>query len=159
MIRICFVCLGNICRSPTAEGVMRALIREAELDHAVQLDSAGTSAYHVGEAPDRRATAAAKKRGVILAGSARQFRRGDFSRFDYVIAMDAENLDDLRALAPDSAAAEKTQLLRGFDPSSAPGAGVPDPYYGGERGFDDVLDIVFAGCRGLLAHVRARHGL
>ena len=159
VVRICFVCLGNICRSPTAEGVMRHLVEQHGLAHAFEIDSAGTSAYHVGEAPDRRSTQTAKQRGIVLAGQARQFRRGDFARFDYVVAMDAENLDDLLELAPDAEAREKIHLLRAFDPKSPNDAGVPDPYYGGERGFDEVLDIVHAGCAGLLAAIKKKHDL
>lgn len=138
---------------------MRHLVREAGLDDQIELDSAGTGAYHVGESPDERSTQAARARGVELAGRARQFRRGDFARFDYVIAMDRENLENLRDLAPDEPAEQKLHLLRAFDPKSPRGAGVPDPYYGGGRGFEDVLDIVFAGCRGLIAEIRRRHEL
>jgi protein-tyrosine phosphatase len=158
LIRICFVCLGNICRSPTAEGVMRHLVREAELEHAIEVDSAGTAAYHAGEPPDRRSQAAARRRGIALGGRARRFEKRDFSRFDYVIAMDGDNLADLLDLAPDGHD-EKVRLLRSFDPTSPADAGVPDPYYGGERGFDDVVEIVLAGCQGLLAELRRRHGL
>jgi protein-tyrosine phosphatase len=159
VVRICFVCLGNICRSPTAEGVMRHLVREAGLQGAIEIDSAGTGGYHVGEPPDRRAHAACRERGIELRGRARQFRPGDFARFDYVIAMDRENLDDLRRLAPDASARQKLHLLRAFDPESPAQAGVPDPYYGGERGFDQVVEIVLAACRGLLAELGKRHEL
>jgi protein-tyrosine phosphatase len=138
---------------------MRHLVQVAGLDHAIEIDSAGTGAYHVGESPDERAREAALRRGVELVGRARQFRRGDFSRFDYVVAMDCENLEDLRDLAPDSAAAAKLSLLRQFDPKSPKNAGVPDPYYGGARGFEDVLDVVFAGCQALLIEIRRRHEL
>jgi protein-tyrosine phosphatase len=158
VIKICFVCLGNICRSPTAEGVMRHLVREAGLERAIEVDSAGTAAYHVGEPPDARSQAAALRRGIELGGRARRFEKRDFSRFEYVIAMDRENLEDLLELAPPEAE-ERVHLLRAFDPASPRGAGVPDPYYGGDRGFDDVVEIVLAGCRGLLADLRQRHGL
>jgi protein-tyrosine phosphatase len=159
VVRICFVCLGNICRSPTAEGVMRKLVHEAGLGHEIEIDSAGTGDYHVGEPPDRRARSAARERGVELGGRARQFLPGDFARFELVVAMDRENLSNLQRIAPDAAAAQKLHLLRAFDPSAPKGAAVPDPYYGGERGFDQVLEIVFAACRGLLAEVRKRHAL
>ena len=157
--RILFVCLGNICRSPTAEGVMRALVREAGLEESIELDSAGTGAWHVGSPPDERATETARARGIALEGAARQVRRADFDDFDLLIAMDRKNLADLRRLAPDERARARIRLLREFDPASA-GLGVdeldvPDPYYGGPRGFEDVLDLVHAACEGLLAQIRA----
>src|SRR6478735_8086894 len=99
MTRILFVCLGNICRSPTAEGVMRHLVREAGLEPQIAVDSAGTAGYHSGDSPDRRARAAGARRGIAIEGAARQFKRGDFQRFDYVLAMDGSNLDDLAELA------------------------------------------------------------
>lgn len=159
MIRVCFVCLGNICRSPTAEGIMAALVDEAGLAHAIAVDSAGTGAYHVGEPPDARARATARARGVMLGGKAAHFTARDFARFDYVVAMDESNRADLLALARDDGQRAKVHLLRSFDPGSLPEAGVPDPYYGGPDGFDEVFDICLAGCRGLLARLRAGHGL
>lgn len=158
VVRVCFVCLGNICRSPTAEGVFRHLVREAGLEQRFAVESAGTGAYHVGEPPDRRAAATARERGVALDGSARQFRARDFARFDHVLAMDAENRRELLALAPDAAARAKVSLLRAFDPDAPPDADVPDPYYGGDGGFDTVFDICEAACRGLLARLRAETG-
>ena len=157
MIRLCFVCLGNICRSPTAEGVMRHLLDQTRLG-GVEVDSAGTSGYHVGEPPDRRATLAAKRRGILLAGRSRRFVANDFARFDFVVAMDRSNLDDLFDLAPDRDAEEKLSLLRDHDPNGGKGLDVPDPYYGGEQGFDEVLDICERACRGLLALVKTRLG-
>jgi protein-tyrosine phosphatase len=157
-MRILFVCMGNICRSPTAEGVMRSLLREAGLDGAVAIDSAGTGGWHAGEPPDERATAAARRRGIELDGAARQVRPADFRDFDLLIAMDRRNQRELQALAPDDEARAKVRLLREFDPASAGAADVdvPDPYYGGDRGFEDVLDMVEAACRGLLDELRAR---
>jgi len=157
--RVCFVCLGNICRSPTAEGVFRHLLVEADLEDAIVVDSAGTAAYHAGESPDRRATATARQRGIVLAGSARRFEEEDFERFDYVVAMDGSNERNLRQLAPSELARAKIHLLRDFDDDSPEGAEVPDPYYGGADGFENVLDICLAGCAGLLAHIRDEHGL
>jgi low molecular weight protein-tyrosine phosphatase len=156
-MRILFVCMGNICRSPTAEGVMRRLVAEAGLDGAVEVQSAGIGDWHAGEPPDERAAAAAWARGITLEGSARQVRPGDFRRFDLVIAMDRGNLRELLALAPDEEAAEKVRLLREFDPAATGAADldVPDPYYGGERGFETVLDMIEAACRGLLDELRA----
>jgi protein-tyrosine phosphatase len=147
--------MGNICRSPTAEGVMRALVRDAGLEDGIELDSAGTGGWHAGEPPDARAAEAARLRGVTLAGAARQVRTEDFEAFDLLVAMDRENLRGLLALAPDEAAAEKVRLLREFDPRAAGDLDVPDPYYGGERGFEDVLDQVQAACRGLLEELRS----
>ena len=157
MARVLFVCLGNICRSPTAEAVMARLVEEAGLAHAIELDSAGTGAWHVGSPPDERASAAAAARGIAMRGVARQVRAEDFERFDLLLAMDAENHRDLRALAPDAKAAAKVRLLREFDPASAGAVSldVPDPYYGGSDGFARVLDLVEAACAGLLAELRA----
>jgi low molecular weight protein-tyrosine phosphatase len=156
-MRILFVCLGNICRSPTAEGVMRALVREAGLEAEIELDSAGTGSWHTGEEPDRRATAAARARGVELDGSARTVRPRDFEDFDLLLAMDRANLRALQQMAPDADARAKVRMLREFDPASA-GArdlDVPDPYYGASGGFDEVLDLVQAASRGLLAEIQA----
>jgi protein-tyrosine phosphatase len=153
MIRLCFVCLGNICRSPTAEAVMRHVVAEAGRRDEFAIDSAGVGGWHVGEPADRRARAAAAQRGYRITGVARQFQAGDFQRFDYVLAMDADNLHALNhlAAAPDEVA--KVHLLRAFDPDSPPGAEVPDPYYGGPSGFEEVLNICEAACRGLLARL------
>jgi len=154
VIRICFVCLGNICRSPTAEGVMRHLVKQAGLDSQFELDSAGTGGYHVGEPPDQRARAAGKRRGVVISGSARQVSAKDFEHFDYLLAMDPQNLRDLQRIAPHEAHAQ-LRLLRAFDPASEAEAPVPDPYYGGQEGFDEVFDICEAACNGLLRELRA----
>jgi protein-tyrosine phosphatase len=155
-VRILFVCLGNICRSPTAEGVMRALVREAGLEEEIEIDSAGTGGWHVGAAPDPRSTAAAARRGITLEGGARQVSDEDFEHYDLLLAMDRENFRELRGRAPGAAAREKVKMLRQYDPAcaGAPDLDVPDPYYGGERGFDDVLDQVEAACYGLLAAIR-----
>jgi protein-tyrosine phosphatase len=158
-VSLLFVCLGNICRSPTAEGVMRALVAEAGLEGRVKVDSAGTGSWHVGHPPDERAVAAAARRGIELAGRARRVEPADFGRFDLVLAMDRDNLADLERLAGAEGSKGGLELLRRFD-EAAVAAGqleVPDPYYGGEEGFDLVLDVVTAGCRGLLLHVAERH--
>ena len=153
MVRICFVCLGNICRSPTAEGVMRHLLRSSPLAGRVEVDSAGTSAYHVGDPPDTRSAATARRRGIQLSGASRQVVSDDFSRFDYIIAMDHSNEHALSRLAGSMTEKGRIHLLRAFDPDSPPRAEVPDPYYGGANGFDVVLDICEASCHGLLAHL------
>jgi protein-tyrosine phosphatase len=157
-MRVLFVCLGNICRSPTAEGVMRRLLREAGLEDRITIDSAGTGGWHVGAAPDERAMAAARRRGITLEGAARAVSPADFDEWDLLVAMDRDNQRELLRRAPDAAAREKVKLLREYDPASVAGGEleVPDPYYGGERGFEDVLDIVEAGCRGLLDELAAR---
>jgi protein-tyrosine phosphatase len=159
--RLLFVCLGNICRSPTAECVMRDLVTREGLEGEIELDSAGTGAWHVGSPPDTRATAAAAQRGIALQGSARQVTRADFDSFDLVLAMDSSNLRELRRLAPGETERAKIRLLREFDPASAgagAGAGaedldVPDPYYGGDDGFERVLELVQAACAGLLSEI------
>jgi protein-tyrosine phosphatase len=153
-MRILFVCMGNICRSPTAEGVMRRLIGDAGLE-GIEVESAGTGGWHAGEPPDERATAAAARRGVTLEGAARQVKPADFRRFDLLIALDRANLRELLALAPDEEAAEKVRLLREFEPAASGDLDVPDPYYGGDRGFETVLDMVEAACRELLDELRA----
>jgi protein-tyrosine phosphatase len=155
--RLLFVCLGNICRSPTAEGTMRKLIDDAGLADQFELDSAGTGGWHIGERPDARATAAARGRGIELDGRARQVARSDFEDFNLVLAMDRANLRELRALAQGEAERSKVRLLREFDPASAKAddLDVPDPYYGGEQGFEEVLDLVRAACEGLLEQITA----
>lgn len=154
-MRICFVCLGNICRSPTAHGVMARLVADAGLGDVVAIDSAGTGAYHVGELPDPRSRSAAARRGLDLAHRARQFVAADFDRFDLVLAMDEQNLRALQRLAA-GRSAPPIALLRSFDPTAEAGAEVDDPWAGGEQGFEEVLDQCERACTGLLAHVRAQ---
>jgi protein-tyrosine phosphatase len=160
MTRLLFVCMGNICRSPTAEGVMRHLLREEGLEDEITIDSAGTGAWHVGNPPDRRATAAAAARGIVLEGAARQVRPSDFDDYDLLLVADRENLADLRAIAPGEAARAKVRLLREYDPASegAPDLDVPDPYYGGDDGFETVLGMVERTADALVAALRAKLG-
>ena len=155
-VRLLFVCLGNICRSPTAEGVMRRLVETHGFADRVAIDSAGTGAWHVGEPPDPRAVSAARAHGVALAGEGRQVGAGDFSAWDLLLAMDRANARELRAIAPDEVARAKVRLLREFDPDAVTAGelDVPDPYLG-EGGFPQVFAIVDAGCRGLLAELRS----
>jgi protein-tyrosine phosphatase len=154
-VRVCFVCLGNICRSPTAEAVMRHRVAEAGLSGAIQVESAGTGSWHVGDPPDARAAEEARVRGLVMDGRAQQFRAADFARFDLVLAMDEENAAHLRRIAPDADAAAKVRLLREFDPDAAgDDLSVPDPYYGGPEGFSTVFGLVDAACRGLVEHLR-----
>ena len=159
MVRMCFVCLGNICRSPTAEGIMKHLVDEAGLSKKISIDSAGTGAWHAGEKADRRSRSAAKRRGVELTSIARQFVVEDFDRFDYIVAMDRQNLADLRDMAPTQDDAQKLSLLRAHDMHAPAEADVPDPYYGGPRGFDEVFDICESACRDMLQRVRRDHEL
>lgn len=156
-IRVCFVCLGNICRSPTAEACFIHLVEREGLAERFVIDSAGTGAWHVGESAHPDTRAAAKRRGVEVRSVARQFVAADFVRFDYVLAMDLQNHQNLLRLAPDEAAKAKVHLFRDFDPASPKGVEVPDPYY--EGGFDRVFDICRAAAHGLLAHLRETHGL
>ena len=157
-VQILFVCLGNICRSPTAEGVMRSLIAAEGLEDEIEIDSAGTGAWHVGSEPDARAAGAARGRGVALTGTARQVSPADFEEFDLILAMDHSNLRELRQMAPDESSRAKVRLLREFDPVSVDSddLDVPDPYYGEGDGFERVLDQVQAACKGLLASILAQ---
>jgi len=155
MKSILFVCLGNICRSPTAEAVLRALAAREAPELGIEVDSAGTAGYHVGEPPDPRTRAAAARRGYDLEPlRARVVEAADFERFDMILAMDAENLRVLRRRAP-KAAHERLRLLLEFAPQ-AQHTEVPDPYYGGPNGFEHVLDLIEEAVRGLLAHLRQR---
>jgi protein-tyrosine phosphatase len=152
-VRVLFVCLGNICRSPTAEGVFRKLVMEEGLVTHIEIDSAGTHAYHVGAPPDERAQAAARRRGIDLSGlRGRQALRDDIERFDYVLAMDRENHANLLAICPEGLE-EKIRLFLEYAPHRTERE-VPDPYFGGSAGFDRVLDMVEEAARGLLADIR-----
>lgn len=151
-VSILFVCMGNICRSPTAEGVFRRVAEEAGLTHRLHIDSAGTHAYHVGASPDARAERAARGRGYDLSGLVgRQVSEGDFAEFDYILAMDADNLANLQRRCPP----EHSHKLALFLSHSTAYAHqeVPDPYYGGPSGFDRVLDMVEDASRGLLRRI------
>jgi|SRR5690606_6973904 len=151
-MRILFVCLGNICRSPAAEAALRDALAEAGLADSVEVDSAGTGDWHIGEPPDPRMVAAAAEAGLTLRGRARLVTREDFETADLILVMDRANLADVRALAPDDAARDKVRLFREFD-DGADGDEVPDPYFGGPEGFAEVVDIVRAAARGLVRHL------
>lgn len=151
-MKILMVCLGNICRSPMAEGVLRELARQEEMD--ITVDSAGTSDYHVNEAPDHRAQAAMRKHGIDIRDlRGRQLRPSDFEEFDLLLAMDASNLRNMRAIAPNAELAKKARLLMDHAPAHALRE-VPDPYYGGDDGFDAVHAMLMEACRNLLNDVR-----
>jgi low molecular weight protein-tyrosine phosphatase len=155
-IRVLFVCMGNICRSPTAEGVFRKVVAEAGLGDAIHVESAGTHAYHTNEPPDRRALAAAARRGFSLADiRARRVETADFERFDYIFAMDRDNLQMLHDVAGDNSAAE-IQLFLEYAAASGGETEVPDPYYGGAAGFERVLDLIEDASGNLLEILRER---
>jgi protein-tyrosine phosphatase len=149
-VRILFVCLGNICRSPTAEAIMRGLVAEARLEDEIEVESAGTGDWHLGYPPDERSIAAAAERGVELTGEARQVAQGDFDGFDLLIAMDRQNERDLIRMARSDKDREKVRLLRSYADGELD---VPDPYYGGEDGFAEVVEIVERSCRALLEEI------
>ncbi len=155
MTRVLFVCLGNICRSPTAEAVFRKQVEDAGLSDFIQVDSAGTGDWHVGSGPDRRAIQKAALRGYDLASlRARQVDARDFQRFDYVLAMDRSNLSNLKSFRADERGTEPRLFLEfasAFDALE-----VPDPYYGGDEGFEEVLDLIEDASRGLLHDIQKR---
>ena len=154
-VTVLFVCMGNICRSPTAQGVFEYLVEEASLGEHIDVDSAGTHAYHIGKGPDQRATRAAAGRGIDLSAQrARRVEVADFDRFDYVLAMDSSNLEDLAAICPQQHQ-DKIQLFLEFAEDMSQ-CEVPDPYYGGEQGFERVLDLIEMGARALLEDVKRR---
>ena len=152
-MKILFVCLGNICRSPTAEVVFREIVAREAPDLRLEIDSAGTAAYHVGSPPDSRTRQAALRRGYDMSAlRARVVESKDFDRFDLILAMDRQNFDALRQRAP-ATAHQRIRMFLEFAPD-ADTTDVPDPYYGGPNGFEEVLDLVEAAARGLLQHVR-----
>ena len=155
-VRVLFVCMGNICRSPTAQGVFEKVVDEAGLAHLIEIHSAGTHAYHVGEPPDARAQEAAGLRGYDLSPQrARRVQESDFIEFDYVLAMDRSNFADLQELAlPDYK--QRLKLFLEFA-RELQDTDVPDPYYGGKQGFERVLDLIEAASHGLLEHIRIEH--
>ncbi|MFF9626576.1 low molecular weight protein-tyrosine-phosphatase [Streptomyces griseosporeus] len=152
--RVCFVCTGNICRSPMAESVFHARVVEAGLGRLIEVDSAGTGGWHEGEGADPRTVSVLEEAGYAIDHTARQFRPSWFSRLDLVIALDAGHLKALRRLAPTEEDAAKVRLLRSYDPAAGADLDVPDPYYGGVDGFEECLEMVEAASAGLLAAVR-----
>ncbi|NVK38217.1 MAG: low molecular weight phosphotyrosine protein phosphatase [Gammaproteobacteria bacterium] len=147
-MKVLFVCLGNICRSPSAEAVMRSLVATSKLD--MQIDSAGTAAYHIGKTPDERSQAAALERGISMQGQfARQVSQDDFYEFDYIFAMDRSNLADLESVRPANGSAQLRLFLKEY--GSMGYEEVPDPYYGGQKGFELVLDLLQDACQAFLS--------
>lgn len=156
MVKVLFVCMGNICRSPTAQGVFEHLVEQHGLDSHIEIDSAGTHAYHVGEPPDRRAQKTALNRGVDLsAQKARRVQVEDFDYFDYVVAMDSDNYANLVEICP-AAQQEKVRLFLEYS-DHFDERDVPDPYYGAARGFERVLDMIESASAGLLDEIKVRH--
>lgn len=154
-LNVLFVCMGNICRSPTAEGIFQKLLKDQQLDHLIGVDSAGTHAYHLGEQPDQRACETALARGVDIRGlRARRVTAEDFERFDYILAMDGDNVDNLREICPPSMI-KKIKLFMDFAPEQRV-RDVPDPYFGGQRGFERVFDLVNAAAQGFLTALNTR---
>lgn len=150
------VCMGNICRSPTAHGIFEALVRSEGLEHMIEVDSAGTHAYHVGKPPDPRSQQTAIRRGLDLSAQrARQANRQDFNEFDYILAMDQDNYDNLQTICP-SGMEHKLHLFMDFSEGFS-AREVPDPYYGGANGFEDVFDMVDSAAKGLLNTIREKH--
>lgn len=147
-----FVCLGNICRSPSAEAVMQHLVDEAGLQDQLKLDSAGTIAFHAGKPADSRMKAHAQRRGINLTSISRKVTASDFTDFDYILAMDQQNYDDLRKMAPDEKARNKVERMLSYAPETGV-TEVPDPYYGGAEGFETVLDLLEVACANLLKRV------
>lgn len=156
MVKVLFICLGNICRSPTGEGVFRALVEAEILSDSISIDSAGTAAYHIGEPPDPRSQAAALRRGIdISQQQARRVRADDFEKFDYLLAMDHDNRRNLLDICPPGFE-QKIHLMLDFADGSKEQS-VPDPYYVGGDGFEVVLDLIENASQGLLEDIRAKH--
>lgn len=156
MVKVLFVCMGNICRSPTAEGVFRHVVEQAGLSNRIEIDSAGTHAYHIGNEPDRRSQSVALTRGFDLSSQrARKVKPADFKEYTYVLAMDDENLSNMSAIC-DSEYLRKVELFLNYAKNSAESE-VPDPYYGGDRGFEHVLDLIEDAADGLLQDIQQHH--
>lgn len=158
-IRVCFVCSGNICRSPTAEGVFKKLVADAGLAHAFHVESFGIGAWHVGERPDPRTIRAAEARGYRLESRAQHWKAHHFERFDYIVAMDRTHVTSLVRMATSDAMKAKISLARDHVSDGPRGEDVPDPYYGELEGFDEVVDICLEACAALLASLRRKHAL
>ncbi|YAI81859.1 MAG: low molecular weight protein-tyrosine-phosphatase [cyanobacterium endosymbiont of Rhopalodia sterrenbergii] len=154
--RLLFVCLGNICRSPAAENIMNHLIKEANLEEQIICDSAGTSSYHVGAAPDHRMKSAALSRGIEFRGRSRQFDWFDFKQFDLILAMDQENYQNILILDPQGVYKNKVRLICEFMTQHHEKQ-ITDPYYGGQAGFDKVIDLLLDACGGLLEEIHRNH--
>jgi len=155
MTKVLFVCLGNICRSPLAEGIFRQMTKSRGLENEILCDSCGTSNYHIGSEPDERTRANANVNGVKLYHKARQFKASDFEEFDYIMPMDASNFRNITVFPQAKTTKATLQLMREYDPEGK-GLDVPDPYYGGEQGFQEVFDILNRSCASLLDQILQR---
>jgi protein-tyrosine phosphatase len=153
---ISFVCLGNICRSPLAQGVFQDLVNREKLDQKIFISSAGTGNWHIGNLPDERMRQTAQSKGIKLESRAQQFQSKDFNRFNLVLAMDHSNLVRLSEIAPSALPKNKLMLFRSFDPESNEDQDVPDPYYGGTKGFEEVYSMVKRTCPPLLDYIKSR---
>lgn len=158
MIKVLFVCLGNICRSPLAGGIFKKLVEEKGLSDKIKADSSGTSKYHIGEQPDSRTIANAKENNIQLDHQARQFGKKDFREFDYILAMDSANLENIQKLDQTKEFEDKVMLMRFFDDQNK-NADVPDPYFGGEEGFQKVYDILERSVSNFLQWLIEKHDL
>lgn len=152
-ISVLFVCLGNICRSPAAEGIMRRIVEERGLDESIEIDSAGIGPWHVGELPDRRMRSHGADHGYDFSSRARQIRRDDLARFDYIIVMDSENYRDVTALAQTEEQRDKVRMMTDFCCHHPGHVSVPDPYYGGDKGFELVIELLEDACEGLIEEI------
>ena len=157
-IRLLFVCLGNICRSPSAEGIMKKIVKDAGLEKQIEIDSAGILDYHQGEMADPRMRKHASKRGYVLESVSRPVRMNDFYDFDMIIGMDDKNVADLKGKAPDQESVSKIHQMTEFSRTKVIDH-VPDPYFGGAEGFEQVLDILEDACAGLLDYVSIHYGI
>lgn len=153
--KLCFVCLGNICRSPTAEGIFIHKVKQAGLELYFYIDSSGTAAYHTGEGADQRSQATANEHGIHLPSIARRFEYADLEEFDLIIAMDSSNLVNIRHIDQNKRYTEKVKLMRDFDPTPEDG-NVPDPYYGGVKGFENVFQMISRSCDVLLDELKTQ---
>mgnify|MGYP003959997957 FL=1 len=156
VVEISFVCLGNICRSPLAQGVFQNLVNQKQLEQKIIVASAGTSGWHIGDLPDERMRRTAQSKGIQLESRARQFQSADFNRFNLILAMDHSNLARLEEIAPSNLSPEKLMLFRSFDPECNGNQDVPDPYYGGAKGFEEVYSMVKRTCPPLLDYIKSR---
>jgi protein-tyrosine phosphatase len=155
-LSVCFVCHGNICRSPLAQGVMESIVKQERLEKRILISSAGVSSWHVGESPDSRMQDTARKHGISLNSRGHHFQSHDFHQIDLVLAMDHSNLDTLKSLRPKAETRDKLFLFRSFDPDNKGDLEVPDPYYGGGKGFEIVYQMVERTCPKVLEHLKAK---
>ncbi|WP_352422441.1 low molecular weight protein-tyrosine-phosphatase [Proteiniphilum sp.] len=158
-IRLLFVCLGNICRSPAAEGIMATVVKKHDLQDIIEVDSAGTSGWHEGELPDERMRLHGERRGYNFDSPARKFRKSDFDDFDYILVMDRQNFSTVRSLATGKEQTDKIHMMTEFSRQYTHHDHVPDPYYGGTSGFELVLDLLEDACEGLLQAIKRKYGL